>query len=262
MQAMIYDPHPISHSPFGTLMLGDCLQLLQQLPPESVDMVLVDPPYGLTKNPWDVVIPFDLLWPQLMRVSRDHAAIIVFSSGMFTADLMQSNRRYWRYNLVWQKTSPAGFLNARRQPLRCHEDICVFYRHQPVYHPQKHEGVRKVSSAGHHKRCKMSTNYGSYTPIDYDSTQRYPLSVLVFPKDTRKSAFHATQKPVALLRYLIRTYTDPGSIILDCCCGSGSTGVAALQEGRRYVLERDEHIFDKALSRLYETMESMTITNP
>lgn len=196
--------------PCCDLMLGDCLDLLGSIPDGSIDMVLCDLPYGMTRNAWDCEIDLDKLWRHYRRVVRPNGAVVLFASGMFTAKLMRSNPRIWRYNLVWRKTSPTGFLNAKKMPLRAHEDICVFYCRLPVYHPQMGTGPRKVSTARHKRASKKSTNYGDYGLSTYDSTERYPVSVLEFASDRQRCAIHPTQKPVALCEWLIRTYTDEG----------------------------------------------------
>lgn len=217
------------------LICGDCLEVMPEIPDGSVDMVLCDLPYGITRNRWDSQLPLARLWEEWHRIAKPEAAIVLFSSGMFTASLMSSNPKEWRYNLVWQKTNAVGFLNARRQPLRAHEDICVFYRRQPVYNPIKVPGPRKVSTASHRRNSKQSSNYNAVEPNSYDSTERFPTSVLTFAKDKQKSAIHPTQKPVALLEWLVRTYTNPGETVLDNCMGSGSTGVACARCGRDFI---------------------------
>lgn len=232
---------------------GDCLEVMKKIPDRSVDMILCDLPYGVTaRNKWDSVIPFDKLWKQYERIIKDNGAIVLFGQGMFTADLMRSNQKLWRYNLIWQKTQPTGFLNANKMPLRNHEDICVFYKQLPTYNPQKTDGhKRKVSTAAHKKNCKKSTDYGEYEFASYDSTERFPVSVLTFAKDTQKSKYHATQKPVALLEWLIRTYSNEGDIVLDNCMGSGSTGVACKNTNRDFVgIEIEKGMFDIAENRI------------
>lgn len=230
---------------------GDCLSVLSNLPVHSVDMVLADPPYGITKNCWDSVIDLDELWGHIERVVKPSGAVVMFSSGMFTARLMESNRSMWRYNLVWHKTAPTGFLNAKKMPLRSHEDICVFYRKLPTYNPQMGIGPRKVSTAQHKRASKRTTNYGDHGLTTYDSTERYPTSVLTFASDKQRCALHPTQKPVALCEWLIRTYTNEGDTVLDFCMGSGTTGVAVLKSGRRFVgIEVDEDYYEVAVDRL------------
>lgn len=236
-----------------TIKQGDCLDLMQELPDGSMDMILCDLPYGqTTRNEWDCVIPFAELWHQYERVIKDSGAIVLFANGMFTADLMQSNRRLWRYNLIWEKTQPSGFLNAKKMPLRAHEDICVFYKSPPTYNPQKTTGhERKVAKAVHKRNCKETTNYGVCGLASYDSTERYPKSIVTFAKDIQKEALHPTQKPVALLEWLIKTYTNEGETVLDNCMGSGSTGIACVNTGRSFVgYELNEEYFDIAEKRI------------
>lgn len=212
------------------------------------------------RNKWDSVIPFEPLWNEYERITKDNAAIILFGNGMFTADLMQSNRKLWRYNLIWQKTQPTGFLNAKKMPLRAHEDICVFYKNLPTYNPQMTTGhVRKVSKASHHVNAKGTSNYGEYNVVDYDSTERYPTSVMTFSKDTQKEKYHPTQKPVALIEYLIKTYTNPGDLVLDSCAGSMTLAVAAMNTGRNYIcIEKDPEIFEIGKKRVEDHYERLS----
>ena len=208
----------------------DCLEGMKKIDDKSIDTIITDLPYGQTsRNKWDSVIPFKPLWEQYERIIKDNGAIILFANGMFTADLMQSNRKLWKYNLIWEKTQPTGFLNAKKMPLRSHEDICIFYKKLPTYNPQKTTGhPRKVSKAEHKTNCKETTDYGEHGLTTYDSTERYPKSVWTFAKDIQKSALHPTQKPVSLIEELIKTYTNPGDLVLDSCAGSCTTAVAAL----------------------------------
>ena len=226
---------------------------MKNISDKSIDMILCDLPYGVTaRNKWDEVIPFDLLWEEYKRIIKDNGVICLFGQGMFTAKLMASNSKMWRYNLIWHKTQPTGFLNANRMPLRNHEDICVFYKQLPTYNPQKTTGhTRKVSSAEHKKNCKVTTNYGEHNLKSYDSTERYPTSVITYSKDIQKAALHPTQKPVSLLEYLIKTYTNEGQIVLDNCMGSGSTGIACLNTNRHFIgMELDEKFFGIAKNRI------------
>ena len=235
------------------LYQGDCLEVMKNIEDESVDLILCDLPYGITaRNKWDIVIPFNKLWKQYNRVIKNNGAIVLFGSGMFTSSLMQSNSKMWRYNLVWHKTAPTGFLNANRMPLRAHEDIVVFYKSLPIYNPQKTKGhERKVSKAEHKVNSKKTDDYGEHGLTTYDSTERYPTSVLTFSTDKQKAALHPTQKPVALLEWLIKTYTNEGEIVLDNCMGSGSTGVACVNTNRNFIgIELDEHYFNIAKERI------------
>lgn len=237
------------------LYRGDCLDMMKKIPDSSVDCIICDLPYGTTRNRWDTIIPFRPLWVEYERVSKDNAAIILFGSGMFTADLMQSNRQMWRYNIIWKKSTPTGFLNANKMPLRAHEDILVFYKTLPVYHPQMtHNHSRKTSSALSKLNSRATTNYGHYAPVSYDSTDRYPISVWEFATDKQKSALHPTQKPVALLEELVKTYSDPGDVVLDNCMGSGTTGIACRRLKRSFIgIEKDPYYFSVAKERILDS---------
>lgn len=245
----------MADNPFG-IRLADCMEALDGLGAGSVGLVLTDPPYGITaRNPWDVKPDLDALWPKLLRACREDAAILVFSSGMFTAELMTSAPKgLWRYNLVWHKTEPVGFLNANRMPLRAHEDICVFYRRLPRYTPVKEGGYPRKRAKGSQSR-RRSTNYGRVGELsEYDSTERYPTSVLTYATDKQKGEWgrlHPTQKPLALCRRLVEMYSGEGDLVLDPFMGSGTTGEAALSLGRRFAgFEADRGYFELARGRL------------
>lgn len=240
------------------LIHGDCLVEMQSIADKSIDCILTDLPYEQTaRNDWDNTIPFDLLWQQYNRIIKDNGAIILFANGMFTADLMNSQRDLWRYNLIWEKTQPTGHLNAHRMPLRCHEDICIFYKSLPTYNPQKlYNQPRKVSSAQSKINGKMTLNYNTYNLTSYDSTERFPTSILTFSKDVQKSALHPTQKPVALLEYLIKTYTNKNDTVLDSCMGSGSTGVACINTHRKFIgIELTDEYYKIATDRLNQAIK-------
>ena len=231
----------------------DCLDGMQKIDDKSINLICTDLPYGQTaRNKWDSVIPFEPLWEQYERIIKDNGAIILFGNGMFTADLMQSNRKLWRYNIIWEKTQPSGHLNANKMPLRKHEDICVFYKKLPTYNPQKTSGhPRKVSKTEHKRNSKKSTDYREYDFVSYDSTERYPTSSWKFPKDTQKSALHPTQKPVALIEEIIKTYTNPGDLVLDSAAGSCTTAVAAINTGRNYIcFEKDKEFYEIGCKRV------------
>lgn len=230
---------------------------MKDVPDKSIDMILCDLPYGVTaRNKWDEVIPFYPLWKAYERIIKNSGVICLFGQGMFTANLMTSNPEMWRYNLIWHKTQPTGFLNANRMPLRSHEDICIFYKQLPTYNPQKTTGhTRKLSSAEHKKNCKVTTNYNEHNLKSYDSTERYPTSIITYSKDIQKIALHPTQKPVALLEYLIKTYTNEGETVLDNCMGSGSTGIACLNTNRKFIgMELNEEYFEMAKERIDKRM--------
>ena len=233
------------------LLQGDCLRLLPDVPTGSVDMVLADLPYGITCNAWDTPIPLRPLWDELRRVCKKNAAMLFFSQMPFAAELAQSNRKMFRYEWIWQKEQGSGFLNANRMPLRAHENICVFYRSLPTYNPQKRKGEPYRTKSG----ANTSSNYGKFDGSVHSansSGDRYPVDVLKYPAVRDK---HPTQKPVPLLEYLIRTYTNPGETILDPAMGSGSTGVAAVNAGRNFIgMEPDEYYFDVARERVAEAV--------
>ena len=231
---------------------GDCLTIMEDIPCESVDMILCDLPYGVTKNKWDSIIDLNLLWKQYERIIKENGIIILHGQDKFSARLMLSKEKMHRYNLIWGKTSPTGHLNAKRMPLRSHEDLLVFYKKLPTYNPQKTTGhQRKVSTAKHKRNSKKTTNYGEHGLTTYDSTERYPKSILTFATDKQKSALHPTQKPVALLEYLILTYTNEGDLVLDNCAGSGSVGVACKNTNRNYLLiERADEYYNIIVDRL------------
>lgn len=230
--------------------------MMKNIPDKSVDMVLCDPPYGVTaKNKWDVVIPFDLLWNHYERICKENAAIVLFGQDKFSAECMLSNKKIHRYNLIWKKVLPSGFLNANRMPLREHEDIMVFYKKLPTYNPQKVKGNpchSKGKVVGKMNDAQLNNNnYGDFKCVETTGEMKFPTSVLEFQKPHPSKAVHPTQKPVALLEYLIKTYTDEGEIVLDNCMGSGSTGVACVNANRNFIgIELDEKYFQIAKERI------------
>lgn len=205
---------------------------------KSIDLILCDLPYGVTANKDDVALPFDLLWEQYERVIKDNGAILLFGQGLFFIDLVNSNRKLFRYDLIWDKSLTTGFLNAKRQPLRRHEQIAVFYKKQPVYNPQFTEGKPLHGRGTAYKTKKLvNNNYGDFAANDdvrKGTTQKYPTSIFSFKKPHPAASKHPTQKPVELLRELILTYSNEGDIVLDNCCGVGSTLIAAKKTGRRF----------------------------
>lgn len=245
------------------LIHSDCLVEMQNIPDNSVDCILCDLPYGqLNKSNkhavWDVVIPFKPLWEQYKRIIKDNGAIALFGQGMFTAQLMISNPKMWRYNLIWQKGGRcSGFLNAKKQPLREHEDICIFYKKQPTYNPQmvKCQPHQRNHSRG--KQDKIQTNrcYGNFGKAeDVITDLKYPRSILNFKRPHPQ--IHPTEKPVKLLEYLIKTYTNEEETVLDNCMGSGSCGVAAVNTGRKFIgIELDENYFNIAKQRIDEAIK-------
>ena len=232
---------------------GDCLELMKDIPNKSIDMVLCDLPYGTTRNKWDSVIPLDKLWKQYERIIKDNGAIVLFSQMPFSAELVHSNLKLFKYEWIWQKDNGTGFLNAKKMPLKIHENILVFYKKLPLYNPQMRTGFKPYKC----KQGRHSTNYGAYEQghITESNGERYPIDIIEFKKD---SGLHPTQKPVALLEYLIKTYTNEGETVLDNCMGSGSTGVACVNTNRNFIgYELDEKYFDIAEKRINEAMCNM-----
>ena len=254
------------------LQQGDCLELMKNIPSKSIDLILCDLPYGTTRNKWDSVIDLELLWEQYNRIIKDRGAILLFAQTPFDKVLGVSNLKHLRYEIIWQKTAPTGFLNAKKMPMKAHENILVFYKKLPIYNPQMTQGhPRKVSSkesrAKSVERQKLKvdnkdSNYNFYgeSSIGYDSTERYPLSVQVFAKDQQKENYHPTQKPVALLEWLIRTYTNEGDLVLDNCMGSGSTGVACVNTNRNFIgMELTKQYFEIAKERINKAVEKKAV---
>lgn len=271
------------------LYQGDCLEIMKSIPDKSIDMVLCDLPYGTTQNKWDSIIPLndyieidskqiykdefylqqfikgmdkkeiDLIWNNnhkkglwtfYKRIIKDNGAIVLTSQGIFTAKLILSNKSQFKYKMVWEKSKATNFLNAKKQPLRKYEDICVFYKKQPVYNPQMrigepyNKGIRKDQLTG---------SYGVFNPVEVKSDGlRYPNDIIYFKTaESEGKVYHPTQKPVALCEYLIKTYTNEGDLVLDNCMGSGTTGVACLNTNRKFIgIELDKKHFGTAKERL------------
>lgn len=231
------------------LLLGDCLERMKEIPAGAIDLVLCDPPYGTTKCKWDSVIDLELMWEQLKRVIKPNGAIVMTASQPFTSVLTCSNFPMFRYDWVYDKPAGTGFFNAKKMPLRSHESILVFYKKLPTYNPQKTTGhARKVTS----RKVIGSEVYGkAINKTDYDSTERYPRSIQKFSSDKRFNNLHPTQKPVALMEYLIKTYSNKNETVLDFTMGSGTTGVAAKNLQRGFIgIELDEAYFNIAKDRI------------
>lgn len=239
-----------------TLEQGDCLELMKHIPNGSVDMVLCDLPYGTTACKWDAVIPFEPLWEHYKRVVKTNGAIVLFSAQPFTTKLIQSNFRDFKYCWYWLKNQSTGFAYARYQPMRKVEDICVFYRRHGVYNPQGLVAVREQKPKQHNNWrdehvYKVGTLSKEYTP----RFTNWPKNVLQF---NTERGLHPTQKPVALLEYLVKTYTNPGDLVLDNCMGSGSTGVACVNTGRRFIgMEKEKEYFETAKQRINDAVFSL-----
>lgn len=228
------------------LRQGDCLELMKDIPDKSVDMILCDLPYGTTKNKWDSIIPLDKLWKQYERIIKDNGALVLFSQMPFSAQLVCSNLKLFRYEWIWEKDNGTGFLNAKKMPLKIHENIEIFYKKQPTYNPQMRKGFKPYSQMS----GRGSSNYGEQVRVTtINEGDRYPIDVIEFKRD--KTKIHPTQKPVALLEYLIKTYTNEGDVVLDNCMGSGSTGVASVNTNRNFIgIELDDKYFNIAKERI------------
>ena len=240
------------------LLYGDCLELMRDIPDGCVDAIIADLPYGQTQNIWDNPIPFEPLWKHYERIIKDNGAIILFGQGAFAAKVITSNEKLFRYDIVYEKTQPSGHLNANKMPMRCHEQMLVFYKKLPTYNPQKTAGhPRKISTASHKRNCKKSNNYNDYEFTSYDSTERYPRSVWKFAKDTQKEKDNETQKPLALMEELVKTYTNEGDLVLDNCMGSGTTGVACYNLNRSFIgMEINIDSYVKADARIQAVMSA------
>lgn len=232
---------------------GDCLDVMPRIPDKSIDMILCDLPYGTTQNKWDSVIDLNKLWAEYKRIIKDNGAIVLTSQGVFTAKLILSNEEWFKYKIVWIKSKATNFLNAKKQPLRKHEDICVFYKNQPTYNPQMTDGESYDKGV---RKDQLTGSYGDFKPRHVKSDgKRYPNDVVFYEEEniddcvyfktaeSEGKVYHPTQKPVELGRYLIRTYTNPGDIVLDNACGSGSFLVSAYLEDRNFIgIEKNEQV--------------------
>lgn len=230
---------------------GDCLELMKEIPDKSIDLILCDLPYGTTQNKWDTVLDLEKLWGGYNRIVKDNTPIVLFSQMPFTATLVKSNFPLFKYEWIWQKQQGTGYLNAKKMPLKAHENILVFYKKLPLYNPQMRTGFKPYTC----KRGKGSDNYHEHiSVVTVSNGERYPIDILEFAYDKQK--LHPTQKPVALLEYLIKTYTNEGATVLDNCMGSGSTCVACINTNRNYIgFELNENYFNIAKERIktYET---------
>lgn len=244
-----------------TLWHGDCLELMKDIPAGSVDLILCDPPYGITNCEWDKALNLSALWEEYKRIIKDNGAVILFSVQPFTTDLIQSNRRMFRYEIIWEKTRKTGFYNANKMPLRAHENLLLFYKKLPTYNPQKYRVERKDIGRIRHNKEKISALYGHLKAQNITETgERYPHDVIKFSNwngvlfgKTDNARKHPTQKPVLLLEYLIKTYSNERDTVLDNCMGSGSTGVACVNTGRKFIgIELDGRYFRAAEQRITE----------
>ena len=240
------------------LFQGDCLEIMKNITDKSVDMILCDLPYGTTSCAWDIVIPFEPLWEQYNRVIKENGAIVLFSNQPFTTDLINSNRKMWKYEIVWKKNTCTGSLLAKKRPMKQYETLEVFYNKQPTYNPQKIKRTEEELKRLSKKSVKTSgtdiQTYGGMTLNRYENLYKMPSNVIefdaVFNRSKEKTP-HPTQKPVAWLEYLINTYTNENEIVLDNCMGSGSTGVACKNLNRKFIgIELNEEYFNIAKERI------------
>lgn len=232
---------------------GDCLEVMRSIPDKSVDLILCDLPYGTTQNKWDSVIDLEKLWAEYERIIKDNRAIALTSQGVFTAKLILSNEKLFKYKITWIKSKPTNFLNAKIQPLRKHEDICIFYKKQPTYNPQMTKGEAYDKGV---RKDQYTGSYGDFKPRHVKSNgERYPNDVLFYEEqntddfvyiktaESEGTVYHPTQKPIELGRYLIKTFTNPGDIVLDNACGSGSFLLSAILENRKFIgIEKNEDV--------------------
>jgi len=239
----------------NSLYKGDCIEVMKEIDDKSIDMVLCDLPYGVTaRNKWDIIIPFDKLWEQWKRIAKESCPIVLTAIQPFTSVVVMSNPEMFKYEWIWEKQQGTGFLNAKKQPLRNHEQVLVFYRKQPVYNPQFTSGKPYKCKSG-----KSSLNYGEQISVVTENIgKRYPLTIQQFPYDKEK--LHPTQKPLKLFKYLIKTYTNENNLVLDNCFGSGTTCVAAKQLNRNYIgIELNEKYCKIAYNRLKDVDKSRKV---
>ena len=241
-----------------TLLQGDCLELMKNIPDGSVDMILCALPYGTTACKWDTVIPFEPLWEQYNRIIKDNGAIVLFGSEPFSTELRHSNLKMYKYDWIWDKKRGTGFQIVKYKPMVSHENISVFYKKAPTYNPQMRERekprISKNKGTTRQFLCSNGKEYVGEKPL----VKKYPITILEFGNNNQKEKVHPTQKPVALLEYLIKTYTNEGDIVLDNCMGSGSTGVAAVNTGRNFIgIELDEEYFEIAKQRIDNAVFSL-----
>lgn len=236
------------------LYMGDCLEYMKMIKDKSIDMILCDLPYGITKCKWDKEIDLNKLWQQYNRIIKDDGAILLFAVEPFASKLRLSNLKMYRYDWIWEKTSATGHLNANKMPLRANENILVFYKKLPTYNPQKTQGHKPMHSYTKYLKTQNNTElYGRMNKVlsGGGSTERFPRNIIKFASDKQKIKLHPTQKPIALCEYLIKTYSNEGDIILDNCMGCGTTGIAAINLNRHFRgCEIDEKYYEICCDRI------------
>ncbi len=230
----------------------DCLEGMKDIPDKSIDMILCDLPYGTTRNKWDSIVPLEPLWEQYERIIKDRGMICLTASEPFTSQLISSNYKLFKYDLIWDKKSTTGFLNAKRRPLRRHEQVLCFYKKLPIYNPIMEIRGKPRNKGSYNKRKGNGDScYGKFENIESFNNTYYPTSILEFSNANQKDKLHPTQKPVALFEYLIKTYTDEGETVLDNCIGSGTTAIACINTNRNYIgFELDKEYYDIANKRI------------
>ena len=242
----------------NTIIKGDCLEVMKDIPDGSIDMVLCDLPYGTTNCKWDSILPLDKLWEHYNRVTKKNGAIVLTAAQPFTSVLISSNLKNFKYTWVWEKSKATGYLNAKRMPMRAHEDVCVFYRKPPLYNPQMWQSTPYNKGKAH----RPTDVYGSQvaTLVKNDTGLRYPRSVQYFKTaESEGKVHHPTQKPLALFEYLMKTYTNEGDVVLDNCLGAGTTAIAAIRNNRKYIgIELDEKYYNISCERVKEALEKST----
>jgi site-specific DNA-methyltransferase (adenine-specific) len=237
------------------LRKGDCLELMKDIPDKSIDAIIADLPYGMTKNNWDSVLPVDKLWEEYNRIIKDNGAIILFGNQPFSSTLIMSNLKMFRYSLVWEKNKFSDFLNAKRKPMKIHEDILIFYKKQPTYNIQYWYG-EPYKRWNTQEAVDKQTNYGNHKLNVSESKdgKRLPTTVLKFNRVERPS--HPTEKPIDLMEWLIKTYTNENDTVLDNTMGSGTTGVACINTNRNFIgMELDDKYFEIAEKRINDTIK-------
>ena len=241
----------------NSINCGDCLDLMNGIEDEEVDLILADLPYESIQADWDKMIDLDKLWQQYERIIKPNGAIILTANMKFAAELINSNHGLFRYDMVWEKTQATGHLNANKMPMRAHENILVFYKTPPTYNPQKtnghspmHSAIKKIDV---NNRSEVYGDVKSETHCKGGATERFPRSVLIFKSDKQTSYIHSTQKPVKLFEYLIKTFTNEGALVVDNASGSGTTGIACINTNRKYkCIEKDKEYYESSVKRVKE----------
>lgn len=245
------------------LILGETIEEMLKLPDKSIDMILCDLPYGTTQCKWDSIIPFDKLWVQYQRIIKSNGAIVLTASQPFTSNLVMSNPKLFRYSLVWEKSKSTGYLNSKKMPMRSHEDILVFYKNLPTYNPQMVEGLPYDKGTAN-RPTEVYREQKGEIHVKNESGLRYPRSVQYFKTaESEGKVYHPTQKPIKLMEWLIKTYSNENDIILDNCIGVGTTAIAAIKTNRKYIgIEIDEKYFNIAQRRVDDEILKQTLNSP